>query len=186
MKRLLPLLALALLSACILVDDFGTAWDQAKPDPCLSKIAQSLYYAEFRRDPSEKDIDQLARGWTLKGDNFLLLKKNPDDKGGRLYRFDVVHGIFERYRLVPTMRATFLHDYPNAPVKLDRDSVTLKTLNPETEAFLTTMVKQPQYWEAEDKTLYNTMRNPTCRFDDRDLTKDPDPRPQVRTKHDKK
>ena len=168
--KLLSALALLLLSACILVEDFGTAWDKAKPDSCLTKIAQSLYYAEFQRDPSEKHMDDLARGITLDGQNFLLLKKDPEDKGGRLYKFDVAPGhpstIFTRYRLVPTMRATFEKNYPNAPVSLKRDTVSIETLNAETEALLVTIAKNPKYWEAEDKVLYNTLHNPACRFDD--------------------
>ena len=174
-KKLLPLLACTLLSACILVDDFADAWTQSQPDPCLSKIAQSLYYSEFQRDPGERDIDALAHGWRLGDRNFLLLKKEIADKGGRLYRFDVIDGqpspIFRRFRLAPTMRKAFERDYPNAPVSLKHDTVTLDTLDAKTEKLLADIAHRPEYWEVEDQAMYNPIGNPTCRFDTRDLTK---------------
>lgn len=165
------LAALCFLSACILVDQFGTVWNEAKPDQCLNKIAQSLYYGEFNRDPSALDIEQIARAWSKDGEHFLLLKKHPDDKGGRLYRFAVKNGIFERFRLAPTQRKAFLSAYPDAPVKLERDTVSLETLGEKEITLLIEIAKKPEYWEVEDKTLYNAGRNPLCRFEDRDLTK---------------
>jgi len=169
-RLLLPLVALFALAACILVDDYGTAWDEAKPDMCVGKIAQSLYYGEFNRDPADLKIDNIARAITIDNHNYLLLKQQPSDKGGRLYRFEVTNGIFVRYRLAPTKRADFKRDYPNAPVTLNRDTVTVKDLGPEVRKLLIEIAGKPDYWEVEDKTLYNTMRNPTCRFEDRDLT----------------
>lgn len=165
------LFVLAALTACILVDDFGNAWNDAKPDPCVNKIAQSLYAGEFSRDPSGYEIEQIAREITWDGENFLLLKKSPDDKGGRIYRFRVTNGIFERLRLVPTMRTQFEMDYPNAPVSLKRDTVTIPNLEKAPRDILVSIAKKPEYWEAEDKTLYNVLSNPTCRFEDRDLKK---------------
>lgn len=172
LPRTLAALALVFaLAACILVDDYGDAWNQAKPDPCLNKIAQSLYAGEFSRDPSAYDIETLARAITWNKHHFLLLKKSPDDKGGRLYHFRVTNGIFERLRLVPTMRAQFEKEHPNAPVSLKRDTVTLADLSKAPRNLLLTIADNPDYWETEDKTLYNVLRNPTCRFEDRDLKK---------------
>lgn len=172
LTRAISAIALLLaLSACILVNDFGTVWKEAKPDPCLSKIAQSLYAGEFNRDPSAYEIDDLARAVTWSKHHFLLLKKAPDDKGGRLYHFRVTNGIFERLRLIPTMRTEFEKNYPDAPVSLKRDTVTLDDLSKAPRALLLEIANRPEYWEAEDKTLYNILRNPTCRFEDRDLKK---------------
>lgn len=170
MRRLLSIIALLTLTACILVDDFGDAWNQAKPDPCVDKISQSLYYGEFNRDPAELKVEDYARAWTVDGQNFILMKQRPNDKGGRIYRFEVINGIFVRYRLVPTKRDDFARDYPNAPVSVTRDTVTVKDLGPDIQKLLVDIAKKPEYWEVEDKTLYNTMRNPLCRFEDRDLS----------------
>lgn len=167
----LAIAALLILSGCILVDHYGKAWDNAKPDACLNKIALSLYAGEFSRDPSGYEITDLARAITFDGENFLLLKKSPDDKGGRLYRFRVTNGIFERLRLVPTMRARFEADYPNAPVRLSRDTVSIANLENAPRKLLVEIARKPEYWEVEDKTLYNTLHNPACRFEDRDLAK---------------
>ncbi len=162
---------LLLLNGCLLVENFGAAWDEAKPDFCLEKISQSLYFASFNRDPAEFKTDDIARGWTLDGQNFLLLKETPSDKGGRLYRFRVINGIFERFRLSPTQRPAFEIEYANAPVSLKHDTVSLKTLGDAEKKLLSEIAKRPEYWESEDKTLYNPASNPRCRFEDRDLKK---------------
>jgi len=175
MRRLrhsiLPAVALAMLAACILVDDFGESWNEAKPDECLSKIATSLYYTEFRRNPDDVKIDEVTRGLSRPNDtDYLLLKQSPSDSGGRMYRFQVVNGIFQRLRIVPTMRATFEKNYPNAPVSLKHDTIRFDTLGEKEWELIDNIATQPEYWEIEDQTLYNVLRNPMCRFDDRDLS----------------
>ncbi len=127
-RILVPLAALMALSACILVDDYAPQWDNAKTDSCTAKIAQSLYYSEFRRNPDGKDMSALARTFKLDKFQFLMLKKDAADKGGRMYRFQVVNGIFQRYRLNPAMKKTFEQEYPNAPVSLAHDTVVLTYL----------------------------------------------------------
>jgi hypothetical protein len=172
-RRVLVTLAMLLaLNACILVKDFGAMWNQAKPDDCLSKIGESLYYTEFRRDPMGKDMSKLVRGFTHGTANYLLIKADEKDDGGRMYRFDVHHGIFQRWRLNPTMRETFEKNYPDAPVDLSRDTVTLDGLGEKELKLLDSVAANPDYWEIEDQTLYNILKNPTCRFDDRDLSKE--------------
>ncbi|MFZ4540798.1 MAG: hypothetical protein ACOYNL_03170 [Rickettsiales bacterium] len=164
-----PLLAVFALAGCILVDDFSPQWKDGQPDSCTDKIAQALYYSEFRRDPEGKDMKELARSFTLGKTHFLMLKQNPSDMGGRLYRFGVVNGIFQRYRLNPSMRRTFLAEYPKAPVSFKHDTVTLAALGDAQLKLLTEISDNPEYWEIEDQTLYNVMKNPLCKFDDRDL-----------------
>ncbi|MBX9725770.1 MAG: hypothetical protein K2X09_00770 [Rickettsiales bacterium] len=166
---MVPLLAVFALSGCILVDDFSPKWEDAKTDSCTSKIAESLYYSEFRRDPEGKDMKTLAHTFTLGKYHFLMLKQDVADKGGRMYRFGVVNGIFQRYRINPTMRAQFEHDYPDAPVNLKHDTVKLETLGEKEIKLLTEISAKDEYWEIEDQTLYNTLRNPTCIYEDRDL-----------------
>jgi hypothetical protein len=171
-RRLIaPLLLVATLTGCMLVEDFSPAWKTAKPDSCTSKIAESLYYSEFRRDPEGKDIKELARVMTLGKSYFLMLKQDAADAGGRMYRFGVVNGIFQRYRLNPSMKKTFLEAYPNAPVSFRNDTVTLAQLGESETKLLAEIAQKPDYWQIEDQTLYNTMLNPLCRFDDRDVKK---------------
>lgn len=158
-----------LLTGCMLVRDFGRVWNDAKADPCLNKIAESLYYGEFRRDPAGKNMENLARAFRRGGHSYLLLKQEASDRGGRLYRFQVQNGIFQRYRLNPTKRAEFERDHPHAPVDLTLDTVTLERLGKSELALLDTIAADDSYWEIEDQTLYNPIMNPVCLFDDRDL-----------------
>lgn len=182
-RRLRSALALtalaALLGGCLLVDDFGDAWKQSMPDPCVNKLAQEIYFADFRRDPDGKDIDQLSHVLNLNGHTYILLKKAKGDKGGRLYRFtvatsSVAGGVFRRWRLDPTMRATFLKDYPNAPIEVSRDTVTIPKLDEATEKLLVEISDKPEYWQVEDQTLYNALHDPACRFDSSPLDALPD------------
>lgn len=168
MRRFLaPIAALLALSGCILVDDFAPAWEKATPDRCIASIAQSLYAAEFRRSPEGKAMDAHARVLDLGTFHFLMLKQDVADKGGRMYRFDVSNGIFRRYRLNPAMRPTFTRDYPDAPVSLAHDMVRLAQLAPRQRDLLAEIAAKADYWEIEDQTLYNPLRNPACRYDDR-------------------
>jgi len=169
MKRLLTCSLLLLLSGCIIVSHFGDYWKQGAEDACLNKIAESIHYYAFKRDLAEGDINALARGLTLGGERFLLLKKEKADAGGNLYRFRVENGIFMRYRLNPVMRETFLKEHPDAPVSIRHDTVTIDTLTKSTAEFLITIAKDARYWEKEDSTLYNPLHNPTCAYEDRDL-----------------
>lgn len=162
--------AVLLLSGCILVDDFSPMWEKGKTDICLEKITESLYYAEFRRDPAGKGLSALSRVFTVNPkSHFLMLKKDAADKGGRMYRFGVVNGIFQRYRLDPTMRAQFEKDHPDAPVIFEHDTVRLTSLNNNEMALLHEIDQDSKYWEIEDQTLYNILRNPDCIYEDRDL-----------------
>jgi hypothetical protein len=178
MKKLLSLVtALTLLAGCILVDDFGARWGQAKVDPCLSEVAKSLYIAEFRKEPDDETMASLARGLTLDGQHYLLLKKYAKHAGGRIYRFTITagknaeHVVLQRWRLDPAMRQAFMNNYPNAVAKLDRDTVTLPTLDGAAQTLLTEIANKPEYWQIDDQTLYNLIRDPKCIFDTRDLTK---------------
>lgn len=172
MKKLIALGACALMAACMLVKDFGAAWNEAKPDDCLSKLMHSMYYTEFNRNPEGKDLDQLAHALIRpNGKSYLLIKADADDAGGRMYRFQVVNGIFQRFRIVPTMRETFEKNYPDAPVDLSRDTITFDTLGEKEWELIDNIATQDEYWEIQDQSLYNTFRNPECRFDDRDLSK---------------
>lgn len=171
MKRSLAVLALVLLTGCFLVKDFGAIWDQATPDPCLEPIAKSLYHSEFMRDPEGKDMSTIARGITLDGFYYLLLKAAPGDKQGRMYRFEIHNGIFQRMRLDPAMRHPFEVDYPNAPVEIEDDTVLFEKLGKKELALIAEIAGKSEYWEIEDQALYNVLRNPACRFDDRELSK---------------
>ncbi len=161
--------ALLLLSACILVDDFTPQWNDGKTDSCTAKMAQALYYTEFRRDPEGKEINDLAREFTIDKFHFLMLKEAAADKGGRMYRFGVVNGIFQRYRLNPAMKKQFEQEYPNAPISLAHDTVEVKSLDAEVMQLLTAINAKSDYWEIEDQSLYNVLRNPLCIYEDRDL-----------------
>lgn len=170
MKRTLASLALlATLCGCLIVDDFGAFWNEGKEDPCLSKIAESIHYQAFKRDLQQGDINALARGVKLGDHLFLLLKKTKGDDGGYLYRFRVENGIFMRYRLNPVMRETFEKEHANAPISLRHDTVTIAKLNKESVGLLTTIASDDRYWQKEDSTLYNPLKNPLCPFEDRDL-----------------
>ena len=171
-RILAPIAALLVLSACILVDDYTPQWESGKTDSCTAKLAQSLYYSEFRRDPDGKDMDTLARSFSIGKFQFLMLKKDAADKGGRMYRFHVVNGIFQRYRLDPAMKKQFEQDYPNAPVSLAHDTVEIKSLGPDEMKLLEQINAKDEYWEIEDQTLYNVLRNPLCIYEDRDLAGD--------------
>lgn len=169
MKRYLALLLFPLLAACIVIEDFGGAWDKAEGDICLNRINAALYHQVHEREVKEEDITTVARGITFDGNHYILMKEKPEDKGGFLFRFTVKEGVFTRYKLNPTMRKQFLAEYPDAPVHIDDSTVTLSTLDDAQVALLNRIAADAKYWETDDRTLYNPLRNTLCRFEDRDL-----------------
>ena len=169
MKRFLILALLPLLAACIVVDSFGDAWDNAKGDICLNRISTALYHQIHERDVKEENIEKYVRGITIDGQHYILMKKNVEDKGGFLFRFRVKEGVFTRYKLNPVMRKEFTKEYPNAPVNVGEDTITIASLDEATTAVLTKVANDKRYWEDDDRTLYNPMHNEHCRFEDRDL-----------------
>ena len=48
MKSFVTLLAALCVSGCLIVEDFGNKWEEATPDACLNRIADSLYYQTFQ------------------------------------------------------------------------------------------------------------------------------------------
>lgn len=169
MKRFIILLVLPLLAACIVVDDFGSVWERAEGDICLNRINAALYQQVHEHEVKEENIATVARGITLDGHHFILMKEKPTDKGGFLFRFTVKEGVFTRYKLNPTMRKQFLETYPNAPVIVGDDTITLTALDDAQVKLLSKIAADEKYWENDDRTLYNPLRNKLCRFEDRDL-----------------
>ena len=167
MKHALAIAALCWLSGCIIVSDFGDYWAKSVEDPCLNRIADSLYYQTFQRRLETGEVSALTRGLEIEEQRFLLLKKNPEDAGGNLYRFEIENAVYTEFRLNPAMRERFEEEYANAPVEIVRDTVRLERLDEKTVSLLLTIARDARYWEKKDAHLYNPLRNPTCPFDDR-------------------
>ena len=170
MKSFVTLLAALCVSGCLIVEDFGNKWEEATPDACLNRIADSLYYQTFQRSLEKGEIAAHTRGLAIEELRFLLLKKDPADTGGNLYRFEVENGVYAQFRLNPAMREQFAEEYPNAPVRIERDTVVLPKLDEKTVTLLLAVARDARYWEKKDAHLYNPLRNPNCPFEDRDLT----------------
>lgn len=158
---LLALMGL-MLSSCLLVDDFGDAWTQAHYDLCVARISRDLYYRIYNREVSESQMEPLARVLRDGDTTYLLLKENPDDAGGRLYRIAVDHGFYLQYRPVPTARERFTAEFPDSPISLRFGLARTPALTPEVLRELRLTAQHPGYWEIEDKALYNPWTSPAC------------------------
>ena len=170
-RTLALLLLLPLLTRCIIVSNFDEIWNKASGDICLNRISAALYYQVYEREFPEDKITDVARGFTLNGEHYILMKQSPDDKGGFLFRFTVKGGVFTRYRLNPAARHLFEQEYHDELVEIRDNTVSLAELNDAALSLLDKISHDQRFWETEDKTLYNTQLNPLCRFEDRDLSK---------------
>jgi hypothetical protein len=52
-------------------------------------------------------------------------------------------------------------------VLLKEDTVTIQKLDAPSRKMLSEIADKSDYWEIEDQTLYNPIRNPLCLFEDR-------------------
>ncbi len=165
-KALLACAAFFLLTACIIVDDFGDYWAQGFNDPCLNDIGAELYQKSFEQAvPTEQSSDYIRAvriGETL----FFLIKKSPEDAGGHAYYFDVESGILNVYRPDPAQRHAFEAAYPNAMVELDKDTARLKILDANNSQLLASVARKEQFWNKDSSYIYNQRRSKECLLGD--------------------
>ncbi len=156
-----------LLSACIIVDDFGPAWEEAQEDLCISRLAEAFYENSYKK--RHDSYDGLIRTITINDANFILLKENASDAGGHLYPFFVETGILISKRADPVAREYYEDTYARDDVIVEEDTITLTSFDVGMQNHLAELNDDARLWEEDLKMLYNTRLDRTCRFEDRNI-----------------
>ncbi len=154
-KYFATFLLIPLLAACIVVNDFSPLWQRAQEDPCLVDTAKALDV----NDPQE----ELIR-WVKLNDTYslMLIKEEAEAKGGNAYLYNVENNIITVFTPNKTRRADFEESYPDAPVQITEDKITLDILDDEALEFITKIAVQPDYWQTDKALLYNRRRVDAC------------------------
>lgn len=162
MKRFAPLFCLALiliLAGCIAVRDFGAYWGAGTMDPQLEgkwenmqkntagvrfSNMNNMYKMEFvDRDGTEPKV---ARTLKVGNNNFLMVKKNEDDKNGDLIAY-AIQGDQMAFFSPNRDRATeFVNTFPNSGYKVSRTSITIDVLDAKSFEVLQAIASDPKWW----------------------------------------
>lgn len=167
MKNLLALLLAPMLSACLIVDDFGESWDAATPDICVTKLAAAFYEKSYKK--TQFDYAPLIRPISLGEAHFILVKENEKDEGGHLYPFFVDSGVLITKRGNPAKVEYAKKAYGKQGVTIKESTVTIDQLNNTSLKLLEQSYHDESLWEEDLKMLYNKQLSDDCRFEDRDL-----------------
>lgn len=159
LKNISLLLLLPALSACLIVEQYGSKWDEANFDPCLLPIVERFSEWEIEKDTAESQLRWLSIGEDA---GLMLLKENADDEGGHAYVYGMDGKVITVFTPDPSKRKVFETEYPNPPVAVEEDTVTITELSDEVISFIGTLAKQEDYWLVKDSRLYNTARNEAC------------------------
>lgn len=159
MKRLTAIALLISLSACIIIEDYGSEWENAPFDPCIAELAGKV----SELDLPEKPDTQFVR-WMKLDDTFnlMLLKEAAENKGGHGHLYTIDSNVITFYTPNKTTRKRFERDIENPPVRFDEDTVIIDTLNAETLSFITQIAHKGEYWQIKESALYNIRRNEAC------------------------
>ncbi len=162
MRKLLRIVlgfgVLALLNACIVVDDFGDYWNKGFIDNCVNEIASND--SDYDRASHHKTM--LLRSLRIGKHTFLMMRDDMDDKGGNLIRYKIEDGEYISYRLNESKRDDFLREYPSSVVVLTQETATIPVLNSESAGLLSAVSDDDSYWVESHRETYNAGRRPDC------------------------
>lgn len=159
MKRLIALLSLCALSACIIVEDYAAKWDEAQYDPCLAVFAPRVSEFDLDKEPTAEVVRWLP---LAEHSALMLIKEKPENAGGHMYFYKMDGNVLTIFTPNKTTRSRFERDFASPPVRFDEDTVTLAELNDETLAFVREVSQKGEYWEVAESGLYNTAKNEAC------------------------
>jgi hypothetical protein len=161
MKPLTALLLSLALTACIVVDDFGTYWGKGTTDACINDIL----FGSMQKDneaPSMATLTQTVRVLKLGGHDFIMMRHKPGDKGGDLVRYRIDGDDYVSYRLNEEKRDDFMNAHPDSPVVVTEETATIKVLNADTAKLLVDIADDDSYWIEASREPYNPNHRPEC------------------------
>ena len=92
----------------------------------------------------------------------MLIKEAEGESGGHAYLYRMDGKVITAFTPDQSKRALFENEYPDAPVAIDEDTLTIASLNEDVLSFIAELAQKEEYWRAEDGRLYNTARNEAC------------------------
>lgn len=161
MKIAASLFLALLLSACIIVDDFGEYWAKGKTDRCIN----DLLYASMHADDASvemKAITQTVRVIQFGGQDFIMMLNKPGSQDGNLIRYRIDGSEYVSYKLSEEKREQFLREHPHTSVVVTNDTVTIPQLNKETASLLGDIAGDNSYWTEASREPYNPKHRTDC------------------------
>jgi len=157
-RKTTALLLAFLLTACIVVHDFGEYWGQGYVDPALAGTwldgkGNSVTFLKngdsYRVFYSQRDEEiEAARTLKLGDATFLMVKDKKRNVSGSLNLYALVKGKLGFYVPNSDARDDFIANYGNSGIRVNRNSVDITKLTPEIAGILLKIAQEPKYWIA--------------------------------------
>jgi hypothetical protein len=163
-KAYLSLFALGIaciVSGCIVVDDFGGYWNKGFIDNCVNEI-QHNRSKEEHADSKIPPKRALMRSLRIGKHTFLMVRENPDDRGGNMIRYKIESGKYISFRLNESKREEFLQAYPDSKVVLTTETATIPVLDDASVSMLEKIADDDSYWMESSREPYNPARRADC------------------------
>ena len=150
------ILMASLLCGCIIVKNYGSVWDSARPDVCMVDAADAVSQWEIASDAQVRTYT-LNNQWGL-----MLLKEKPEDAGGHAYLYNLEGRVLSLFKPNPTRRVKYENEYPNSPAEITEDTVTFASLDDASLQHIWAMKDEEEYWMVEYRGLYRTNSDQPC------------------------
>ncbi len=149
--RILLFTLLTFASGCMIVEDFGTHWDQGIVDSALEGSWQDsngecMQYIKSNDHYTMKNENLIIRTLPLKNSTYMMMKEN---ESHFLYKYTVSDQKLTLYTPDKGQREAYQKQYSNQNITLNDYTVTITTLDASVIDLLEKIGNQPEFWKEE-------------------------------------
>lgn len=150
--KIIFLTLLSFTSGCMIVDDFGTYWDQGILDTALEGAWEStdnecIQYIKSNDHYAMKNETLIIKTLPLKNSKFMMMK---GDKENLIYKYSISNNELILYSPNKNKRDEYKEQYSNQHITLDKYTVTITTLDESVIDLLQKLGNQPDFWQKGD------------------------------------
>ena len=158
--RILLFTLLAFVGGCMIVEDFGTYWDQGTTDPALEgnwqdSSGKCMQYIKSNDHYTMKNETLSIKTLPLKNSTYMMMK---DPESQFLYKYTISDNKLTLYSPDKDKREEYIKQYSNQNIVLDKYTVTITTLDTSVIDLLEKVGDQPEFWKAE--TIFAKQEEP--------------------------
>ena len=149
--RILLFTLLTFVAGCVIVEDFGTYWDQGIVDPALEGSWQDsngkcMQYIKSNDHYTMENENLTIRTLPLKNSTYMMMKEN---ESHFLYKYSVTDQKLTLYTPSKDKREAYQAQYSNQNIVLNDYTVTITTLDASVIDLLEKIGNQPEFWKEE-------------------------------------
>ena len=153
--RILLFTLLTFVGGCMIVEDFGTYWDQGIVDPNLEGSWQSpngecMQYIKINDHYTMQNENLTIKTLPLKNSTYMMMKEN---ESHFLYKYSISDQKLTLYTPDKSQREAYQEQYSNQSIVLNDYTVTITTLDASVIDLLEKIGNQPEFWKKESVSV---------------------------------